>query len=614
MTDWEAELKSIKKLIVTDKQKALSCCLSALNVVEAETNKRLTAEFFHLTGLIYHEMEDYPSALSWYKNALELRVNENDKKGEATTLNNIGLVYSETGKYSDALQYLNQSINIKQDIGDKAGLTASYENIGEVFQKQLNYKSAIETFYKSLKISEEENDNSRMATTYQNIGSVHFAQGDTREALKMFEKALNLKNESDDFKQKVQLLNNIGVMLQEHNNTNEAIVYYNKCVEESIKHNYRAGLSAAHNNLGEIYLQQERLAEAESSFKACWELAEKSGNVAELMIAEMNLGETYLKQNRIQDAEKHLLTSLKYFSEASHEQGFFNLQKLLTLFYEKKNEPAKALSHFKIYDELKYRQLNTENSKIINELKTKYEVEKKEKENEIHRLRNVELKDALEDLTLEKRKSEKLLLNILPEAIAYELKRTGKVKAQSYESVSVLFADIKGFTHHSENLSPDAVVKLLDFYFQIFDTVIIDLGIEKIKTIGDAYLCVSGLPVETANHALSLAHAAILIRDKINEENALRKNNNLPVFEFRFGIHSGPVIAGIVGKAKFEFDIWGDTVNTAARMEQSGEPCKVNISGATYLFIKDKYQCTYRGKVEAKNKGTVDMYFVEREL
>lgn len=165
------------------------------------------------------------------------------------------------------------------------------------------------------------------------------------------------------------------------------------------------------------------------------------------------------------------------------------------------------------------------------------------------------------------------------------------------------FTDFVNFTGISEQLSPTELVAEIHKNFTAFDRIIEKHGLEKIKTIGDAYLAVCGLPNETINHAEKVVSAALEICAFIQQSNS--------PFQVRIGINSGPVVAGIVGVKKYAYDIWGDTVNTAARMEQNSEAGKINISGATYQLVKNSFDCSHRGKIQAKNKGEIDMYFVE---
>ena len=209
----------------------------------------------------------------------------------------------------------------------------------------------------------------------------------------------------------------------------------------------------------------------------------------------------------------------------------------------------------------------------------------------------------------EKDRSDNLLLNILPEETAKELKDSGKVLAKKFESVTVLFTDFKGFTQYSENLSPEALVETIGFYFSKFDEITEKYGLEKIKTIGDAYMCAGGLPFPTEDHAQNMVKAAFeiaaFVDETKNNENASGK-----IFDIRIGINTGPVVAGVVGTKKFAYDIWGDTVNIASRMESMSEPGKINISENTYALIKEDFDCEYRGEIEAKNRGKLKMYFV----
>jgi class 3 adenylate cyclase len=222
-----------------------------------------------------------------------------------------------------------------------------------------------------------------------------------------------------------------------------------------------------------------------------------------------------------------------------------------------------------------------------------------------------EIEERNSELTKEKKKSDELLLNILPSETAEELKLTGTAKAKNYDSVSVMFADFKEFTQISENMDPEELVAELNFCFSRFDMIVQKYGIEKIKTIGDAYMCAAGLPKKSETHGNDMVLAALEIRDFMIAHKKKKDEAGEISFEIRIGINSGPVVAGIVGLNKFVYDIWGDTVNIASRMESSGEPGKVNISTSTYQLVKDKFNCAVRGKIRAKGLGEYNMYFVE---
>jgi adenylate cyclase len=209
----------------------------------------------------------------------------------------------------------------------------------------------------------------------------------------------------------------------------------------------------------------------------------------------------------------------------------------------------------------------------------------------------------------EQKRSDNLLLNILPAAIAQELKTRNKVAARKYEKATVMFIDFKGFTNVAEKLSPEMLVEELDFCFSNFDRIISQYRIEKIKTIGDAYMCASGLSDMNATPT-DIVRAALEIQDFLLGLKAERMSHGLPYFEARIGIHAGPVVAGVVGAKKFAYDIWGDTVNIAARMEETCEPGRVNVSEDAYWSAKYDFEWQFRGKIAAKNKGEMEMYYV----
>ncbi|EPG67173.1 adenylate/guanylate cyclase domain-containing protein [Leptospira wolffii] len=215
------------------------------------------------------------------------------------------------------------------------------------------------------------------------------------------------------------------------------------------------------------------------------------------------------------------------------------------------------------------------------------------------------------NLNIERKKSDNLLRNILPEQIADELKRNDTVKPKRYDSVTVLFTDMAGFTNIAEKMSPEELVGELHFFFAEFDKIAGKYHMEKIKTIGDAYMAAGGLPEPNHTHAIDAVLCGLEFQEFMKRHKEERTRLGLPTWELRLGIHTGSVVAGVIGTEKFAYDIWGDTVNTASRMESSGLPGEVNISKQTFHLVRDQFLCESRGLIKAKNKGEIEMFLVK---
>jgi len=248
----------------------------------------------------------------------------------------------------------------------------------------------------------------------------------------------------------------------------------------------------------------------------------------------------------------------------------------------------------------------------------KYEISLEKKNKEMSDLTD-KLKKTNDELILQKnliqderKKTDELLESILPHHVASQLKSIGFARPRNYKLATIMFTDFKGFTKSCEHLNPDDIVKYLHGFFTVFDDIVVEHFIEKIKTIGDAYMCVGGIPLRNRSNPFDVTIAALKIQYFMNHLEVFDANNELPRWNIRLGIHTGALTAGVVGKIKFAYDVWGDSVNIASRMESACEVGRVNISGATYEHIKDFFECEYRGEIEMKNRGKMAMYFVNR--
>ncbi len=231
--------------------------------------------------------------------------------------------------------------------------------------------------------------------------------------------------------------------------------------------------------------------------------------------------------------------------------------------------------------------------------------------NALLELQQQQIKEQKIELVESKQKVEDLLLNILPEEVSRELMINGEANPQFYKKVTVMFTDFVGFTQVCLNKDPQEMTKELDTHFSYFDDVCEEHYLEKIKTIGDAYMCAGGIPIRNNSNPFDIILAALKIMKYMNAVNQEKIKRNEPMWQIRVGIHTGSVVAGVIGKKKFAYDIWGDAVNTAYRVQSTSEPDRINISGETYMEIRNFFDCSYRGKIYAKNKGEIDMYFLD---
>lgn len=248
-------------------------------------------------------------------------------------------------------------------------------------------------------------------------------------------------------------------------------------------------------------------------------------------------------------------------------------------------------------------------------IRSYYQDKQLEVQNRLLERHNRELEELVEERThqvkLEKEKTDELLLNILPKEVAQELKEKGTATPRHYKMVSILFFDYESFTKSAADITPEQLVDILNETFTAFDEITDRYGLEKIKTIGDAYMAAGGIPSPNNTNAQDAVAAALEMRAWVQDWNAKRQSEGKDIWHARLGIHTGELIAGVIGKRKFAYDVWGDAVNVASRMETSGEPDKINISKATYELVKDQFQCTPRGLIEVKGRGEMEMWFVE---
>jgi class 3 adenylate cyclase len=590
--------------------KALEHHQRSLKIYEEIDDKRKIAEALNYIGIMYRDQGDYPKALEHYQRSLKIKEEIGDKEGIAVALDHIGTVFLRESDYIKALEYYQRSLKIREEIGDEEGTANSLLNIGIIYYYQGDYPKALEYSQRSLKIYEKIGDKRKIAMAVSNIGANYAVLGDDPKALKYYQRSLKIKEEINDKNGIANSLNNIGLMFQEQGDYPKGLEHYQRSLKIREEIGDKSGIAMAVTNIGGLYQKQ---GDHQQAIKHCGKgllLAQEIGTLV------------YEKEacNCLYDAHKSLGNGNKALEY--HEQ-MLALDDSLNA-----KETAKKLQQMEFQKVMLADSIaKAEEARVIKELHQE-EVRKKNNTRNMlivgglivlliaggiySRLRYTRKAKAV--IEKEKDRSENLLLNILPADIAAELKEKGKAEARDFDLVTIIFTDFKGFTQQSAKLSAAELVSEINHCFEAFDHIIEKHGVEKIKTIGDAYMAAGGLPVPSEDSIKNTVLAALEMQEFIVKRKEKMDLEGQPAFEMRVGIHTGPVVAGIVGVKKFQYDIWGDTVNTASRIESNGQVGKVNVSEATYELLKTSSEFTFenRGKIEAKGKGEIEMYFVSK--
>lgn len=555
------------------------------------------------------------------------------RAGTADYLNNFGSISWMQGNYPEALKFFKEALAIREEIGDKSGVAGAQNNIGAVFQIQGNYPEALKAYYAALRINEALNNKDFISANHNNIGTIYIQQNNPEDALKAFRISLQIREEMADTFGIAECRDHLGVILSNQRKYPEALEQHFIALRLREKIGNKEGLSNSYANIGAIYSEQGKYAEALKQYQASLAISEEIGDQYGIASCYNNIGSDKIDMDNARGAKDDFSKGLEIATAIGavdllmdSYQGLFQADSALGNF---KGAFENHRQYIRFRDSLN----NEENTRKSVQTQMQYAFDKKEEatkaEQEKKDIRQRNIRNSIaagflgsliflgvvyrqrNKINKEKKRSEELLLNILPEEVAEELKARGAAEAKQIDEVTVLFTDFKGFTQLSEELTPKALVAEINECFSAFDHIMQKHGVEKIKTIGDAYMAAGGLPTANSTHAHDVVLAALDVQQFMLEHKAKKQAAGSLFFEIRIGVHTGPVVAGIVGVKKFAYDIWGDTVNTASRMESSGEVGKVNISGTTHALVQDKFICTPRGKIQAKGKGEIEMYFVE---
>jgi len=605
---------------------------------------------FQSLSVIYTIQKKYTEALKL--NQENLKYNEKSAPDQkANTLLALGFLYKEVKEYPKSLKAIREAIYIYEQSPQKYELGDVYRQLAEAFENTAQADSAYFYYKKGIESFKKDGDNNSAANLLNYLAIVKEKEGKLAEAQQFSEEAMRLVDKSSSTYQVFQhrrLFNQLNQRLKDSEGRNlsqQEQADLLKILRETEEVN---------EHWKKIYPQYE-----ETNYLSIYQLLAKGFQAA----GRAEEAVPYLTKSLALKDSLYNIDKLKEFSEL---EASINLEKERSkiLFEEatKRLKIEKEMELASLRHEYDRKQAaaktEEERQKLIHEeelkrkeIEIKYAAEQKaialkfEQEKQIAQIEQ-EKKDALANaelqsarnvrnlsalgvglatlllgitswsyfqkrkdnkrIALEKSKSDELLLNILPLEVAEELKEKGTTSAQLHDEVSVLFTDFVNFTANAERIGVQELLNELNECFTAFDQIMERYGLEKIKTIGDAYLAVSGLPASNPQHAKNAILAAKDILAFVQERRA-RKANALDI---RIGINSGPVVAGIVGVKKFAFDIWGDAVNTAARMEQNSMPGKINISASTYQLVKNDFDCVARGTIQTKGKGAIEMYFV----
>ena len=509
----------------------------------------------------------YIEAKQLADSALEIAVRTSDKNIEADAEAALGYLYWRLKDFKKALDYQQKAFDIYRIKNDTVRLTQCLQNIGHCQADLFLWDEAMQSFRKSLAIG---NKQSEVITdkNYNLIGYVHMRLGNYDSALYYYNISLNTLNKHPNDAHYAGLYHDFAMVYGKINQLDKAANYAEQSVAYALK-------SKSVSHIFEAYEALEYTALLNKNFKKAYE----ARNFKDSIYLFQNFSENNAKISQIQMAhsfekQRQQTITTQQLNQAQAESQL-QKQKLIRNFFVVSFCLA-LLSAFIIFKQ---------RNKIADE----------------------------------KRRSDQLLLNILPAETADELRKTGAAHAKDFKEVTILFTDFKNFTALSERLTAQQLVNEINYCYSEFDKIISKYGIEKIKTIGDSYMCAGGLPITNTSHAVDCVLAALEMQafmKKFAEHNLalINKEQSQPTlkWELRIGLHTGPVVAGIVGIKKFAYDIWGDAVNIASRMESSSDPGKVNISGSTYHLVKHEFTCQYRGKIMAKNKGEIDMYYLQQ--
>jgi len=565
-------------------------------------------------------------------------------RGEARLELLRNLSFNELNDYKIGLQYAEELIRLSEEDGNYEYLSQGYYQKGSTKSLLGDLEDALEAFLKSAEVAKTESRISIEGSAYGAIANIYIISNNYKNGMLYYKKAIATLRKSDDTIGLASNILNAGDALLTIHKYDSALVYFKESGELFEQVNYKVGKAYNLGNIGMVYANTGKNELAETTINEAIRILEASGDYYPISVYLMAMSDIYVEKGVLRTALNYAQKSLILAEQYGLKDQACDANLKLSELYEMQGNTKQSFKHYKNHITYRDSMHNIQTVQSMADLRTNYEVSQKQAEVDLKQAevtllnqqkknqriaviatvialfligllafglfrRNKFINKTKQIIEQEKERSDKLLLNILPEETAKELKDNGKVLAKKFESATVLFSDFKGFTKYSENLSPEDLVNTVDFYFSKFDEITEKYGLEKIKTIGDAYMCAGGLPYPSNDHAHKMVQAAIEIAEFVKETKINVEASEM-IFDIRIGINTGPVVAGVVGSKKFAYDIWGDTVNVASRLESSSEPGMINISESTYREVQNHFNFEYRGEIKVKNHGKLKMYFL----
>ena len=536
------------------------------------------------------------------------------------------LAYNENRDYDKALEYADALIDLSFAEKNLLYQFRGFRQKGRTNLLIGNFEEALKAYFLSLEAARKANFPDGEGSAYIGVADTYSEMGNSQNALSYYNEAIQILHKINDSISLATALINTGDEYYKIKKYDSALLYFTESGKIFKNVDFLIGDAYSRGNIGMVYASSGNHELAKTNIDQAITILEELEDYYAISEYLTHMSDIYRNQGDLTTSFDYAEASLKMAQKYGIKQQISESNLQLSKLYESLGNSSASLRFYKNHIAYLDSIRNLETVQKMADIRTDFEVSQKQIEidlaNQQKRYQLVILGFVLTVLlTLlwfyfsirkEKKKSEVLLLNILPSAIAKELKLKGSVDAQDFDQVSVLFTDFKGFTTKAEKLSARDLVKEINHCFKAFDHICEKYKIEKIKTIGDAYMAAGGLPVPSDDAVMNTVLAALEMQKFMADRIAKKKTNNEVPFEMRLGIHTGPVVAGIVGVKKFQYDIWGDTVNTGSRMESNGMVGKVNISEHTYDLIKNDKMFSFekRGKIDVKGKGELEMYFV----